>query len=152
MRLSLHTDYALRTLMFLAARPGRSSIGQVAEFFQISKDHVAKVVQTLARLEYVRSIRGIGGGIELLRKAEDIRIGQVIRDFEGATHLLECVGVENICVIQPTCRLKGVLAEAERRQMEYLDSVRLTDVVQPGGQLLEITGPATGQTIGVIEV
>jgi Rrf2 family nitric oxide-sensitive transcriptional repressor len=152
MRLSLHTDYALRTLMFLAARPGRGSIAQVAAFFHISKDHVAKVVQTLARLGYVRSIRGIGGGIELLKKAEEIRIGQVIRDFEGSTHLLECVAVENVCVIQAGCRLKGVLAKAERLQMDYLDSVRLTDVVQPGGQLLEITGPSTDGTIAVIEL
>jgi Rrf2 family nitric oxide-sensitive transcriptional repressor len=152
MRLSLHTDYALRTLMFLAARPGRGSIGQVAEFFRISKDHVAKVVQALARLEYVRSIRGIGGGIELLRRPEEIRIGQVIRDFEGPLHLLECVAVENVCVVQPRCRLKHVLAKAERLQMDYLDSVRLSDVIEPGGQLLDITGPSPDGTIGVIEV
>lgn len=138
--------------MFLAARPGRASIGQVAEFFRISKDHVAKVVQTLARLEYVRSIRGIGGGIELLKRPEEIRIGQVIRDFEGSMHLLECVGVENICVVQGRCRLKRVLAQAERLQMDYLDSVLLTDVIQPGGQLLDITGPGPDGTIGVIEV
>lgn len=143
MRLSLHTDYALRTLIFLAGKPGRASVGQVAEFFRISKDHVAKVVQSLVRLGYVRSVRGIGGGIELLRKPDEIRVGQVIRDFESHTYLLECVAVENVCTIQPGCRLRGVLAQAEKLQMDYLNSVRLSDVVQPGGQLLEITrGPA----------
>ncbi len=152
MRLNLHTDYALRTLIFLAAKPGRASIGQVAEFYRISKPHVAKVVQALARLEYVRSIRGIGGGIEMLKQPDQISIGRVIRDFEGSMHLLECVGVPNICVIQPGCKLRGVLAQAERLQMDYLDGVRLTDVVQPGGQLLEITGPSQGGTIGVFEV
>jgi len=152
MRLALHTDYALRTLMFLAAKPGRGSIGQVAEFFRISKDHVAKVVQNLARLEYVRSIRGIGGGIELLKRPDDIRVGQVLRDFEGSMQLLDCVATENLCVIQPGCRLRRVLAEAQRLQMDYLDSVRLSDVVQPGGQLLEITGPPSGGPIGVFEV
>jgi Rrf2 family nitric oxide-sensitive transcriptional repressor len=50
------------------------------------------------------------------------------------------VGRDNVCVIQPGCRLRGVLARAEKLQMDYLDSVRLTDVVQPGGQLLEIVG------------
>jgi Rrf2 family nitric oxide-sensitive transcriptional repressor len=152
MRLALQTDYALRTLIFLAGKPGRASIGQVAEFFRISKHHVAKVVQSLARLGYVRSIRGIGGGIELLTQPDDIRIGRVIRDFEGSMHLLEWVGVPNVCVIQPGCRLRGVLARAEQLQMDYLDSVRLSEVVQPGGQLLDITGPATGELIGVIQV
>lgn len=148
MRLALHTDYALRTLIFLAGKPGRASVGQVAEFFRISKDHVAKVVQALSRLGYLRSIRGIGGGIELLKRPEEIRVGQVILDFEGNMNLLECVGVENVCVIQPGCRLKKVLAKAEKLQMDYLHSVRLSDIVVPGGQLLEITDG----TIGVIVI
>jgi Rrf2 family nitric oxide-sensitive transcriptional repressor len=137
--LSLHTDYALRTLLYLAGNPGRASIAQVAEFFCISKDHVAKVVQALVREGYVRSVRGMGGGIELARRPADITIGQVIVDFEGNLRLLECVATENICVIQPGCRLRSVLAEAERRQVDYLNSVKLSDIVRPGGQLLEIT-------------
>ena len=144
--LALHTDYALRTLLYLAGNPGRASIAQVAQFFRISKDHVAKVVQSLARLGYLRSIRGIGGGIELLKKPDDIRIGQVILDFEGNMHLLECVGVENVCVIQPGCRLRTVLAQAERLQMDYLNSVRLSDIVVPPSELLAIGG----NTVGVI--
>lgn len=143
MRLSLYTDYALRTLIYLAGRPGRSNVASVAEFFSISKDHVAKVAGQLARLGYVRSIRGIGGGIELARPPDDVRVGEVITAFEGNTHLLECVGTAGVCVIQPGCQLRHVLAEAERVQMDYLNSVRLSDVVSPGGQLVELTaGPA----------
>ncbi|HEX5104049.1 MAG TPA: Rrf2 family transcriptional regulator [Pirellulaceae bacterium] len=138
MRLALHTDYALRTLLYLASNPGRASAAEVAEFYRISKDHIAKVVQTLVRQGYVRSIRGIGGGIELAKRPEDIRVGQVILDCEGNMHLLDCVGIENVCVIQPGCRLKTVLAKAERIQMEYLQSVKLSDLLMPGVTLLEI--------------
>jgi Rrf2 family transcriptional regulator, nitric oxide-sensitive transcriptional repressor len=141
MRLDLHTDYGLRTLIYLAGKPGRGSASQVASFFRISRDHVAKVVQSLVRLGYVRSIRGVGGGIELARAPAEIRIGQVILDFEGNLHLLECVGTENVCTIQPGCRLRTVLAHAERLQLEYLNTVVLSDLVRPGGNLLEITGP-----------
>ena len=144
MRLALHTDYALRTLIFLAGKPGRATIGQVAEFFAISKDHVAKVVQQLARLGYIRSIRGIGGGLELARRPHQITVGQVVLDFEGNMHLLECIGVDGICTIQPACRLRGVLAEAERLQVEYLLGVRLSDVVKPGGQLVELVTAGNG--------
>ena len=138
MRLSLHTDYALRTLIFLAGRPGRTNVAAVAEFFQISKDHVAKVVMQLARLGYVRSVRGIGGGIELAREAEEISVGEIVSAMEGNTHLLECVGTSGVCVIQAACQLRHVLAEAEREQMDYLDGVRLSEIVKPGGQLVEL--------------
>jgi Rrf2 family nitric oxide-sensitive transcriptional repressor len=140
MRLDLQTDYALRTLLFLAGNPGRASARAVAEFYQISRDHVAKVVQALARLGYVRSTRGVGGGIELARRPEEIRVGQVILDFEGDMHLLQCVGTANVCIIQPGCRLRSVLATAEQIQVDYLQTVKLSDIVQPGGRLLEITG------------
>ena len=144
MHLALHTDYALRTLLFLASRPGRANVAEVAEFYRISKDHVAKVVQSLARQGYVRSVRGIGGGIELAKRPEEIRVGQVILDCEGNMHLLDCVGIENVCVIQPGCRLKTVLAHAERIQMEYLQSVTLSDLLTPGVTLLQIRGSGVG--------
>lgn len=139
MRLSLHTDYALRTLIYLAGKTGRATAREVADFFEISGDHVAKVVQQLARLGFLRSVRGAGGGIELARRPQDIRLGEVIEAVEGNMHLLECVGTSGVCVIQPDCRLKGILAEAEAVQQKFLNKYRLSDLVQPGGQLVELT-------------
>lgn len=137
MRFSLQTDYALRTLIYLAGKPGRCNVAQIASYFRISRDHVAKVVQVLSRLGYVRSVRGAGGGVELARAPEDVRLGEVIMAMEGNLHLLECVGTDDVCVIQPHCRLRGVLAEAERVQFEFLNRYRLSDLVKPGGQLIE---------------
>jgi Rrf2 family nitric oxide-sensitive transcriptional repressor len=117
--------------MYLASRngKGRARIADVAKFYRISEPHVAKVVNQLGRLGYVRSIRGVGGGIEMGRDPAEIRIGEVVLAFEGNMHLLECVGTEDVCVIQPHCKLRGVLARAERLQLEYLNQVRLSDVI-----------------------
>ena len=144
MRLALQTDYALRTLMFLAWRGERATIMQIAEFYGISQAHIAKVVNQLARQRYVRSIRGLGGGLELARKPAEIRIGEVIRSFEGAMHLLECIGTDDVCAIQSFCKLRGALAEAERLQMEYLDSVTLADVLPARRQIQQFQQSRTG--------
>jgi Rrf2 family nitric oxide-sensitive transcriptional repressor len=138
MRLALQTDFALRTLIYLAARPARANIADVADFYAISRDHVAKVVQQLARHGFIRSIRGVGGGIQLARPAETISVGDVIAAFEGNMHLLDCVAIENVCVIQPGCKLRRVLAEAERLQSDYLRTIRLSDVVAPGEQFVDL--------------
>jgi Rrf2 family nitric oxide-sensitive transcriptional repressor len=143
MRLALQTDFALRTLMFLACRSGRATVAQVAALFGISGNHVAKVVNQLARLGYVRSIRGIGGGIELARAPEEIRIGEVVLAFEGGLHLLECVGTDNVCAIESFCKLRGVLAHAEQLQVDYLNSVSLADVVPTR---LQLNSLAAGQS------
>ncbi len=139
MRLSLHTDYGLRTLMFLSGLKERATISQIAEFFGISRDHLAKVVQRLTRLGMVRTVRGIGGGIELAKRPDTITVGEVIELLEGSTQLLECVrATSQVCVIQPGCRLRKVLAEAERIQMEYLRSIKLSDIAKPGVQLVNL--------------
>ena len=138
MRLALHTDYALRTLIYLASFGKRATIADVATFYGISAPHVAKVVQQLARRGYVRSIRGIGGGIELARSPDDIGLAPLILDFEGNLHLLECVDAENVCAIESFCKLKRVLAEAERVQLEYLRSVTLRDVLPTRGQMVRV--------------
>jgi Rrf2 family nitric oxide-sensitive transcriptional repressor len=127
-RLTTQTDFALRTLICLAAISGRATISQVAGLFDISSHHVAKVVNQLARLGYLRSIRGIGGGIELARRPEDIRLGQVIVEMEGNMHLLPCVATTDVCAIESFCKLKGALAEAERVQLDYLNGKTLRDV------------------------
>lgn len=129
MTLTMQTDYALRTLMYLAACRTRATVGDVAQFYGISQAHVAKVVNQLARLGFVRSIRGAGGGIELARDSAEISVGEVIAAFEGDLHLLDCVGMLGVCAIENFCRLKKVLAEAERLQAEYLAGVKLADVV-----------------------
>ena len=139
MQLTMQTDYALRTLMYLASRNERATVSEVAALFKISSHHVAKVVNQLSRLGYIRSVRGLGGGIELALPLEEIRLGEVIERFEGNLHLLECVRTENVCVIQPFCKLKGVLAEAERIQRDYLNSVTLADVAPSRRQLKSIS-------------
>jgi len=129
MKLTTLTDYALRTLMILAMRSERATVADVASLFGISVNHVAKVVNLLSRYGYIRSIRGIGGGIELAQLPENILLGEVIERTEGDLHLLSCVGTDDSCLIHSFCKLKGVLAEAERIQKEYLNSVTLADVV-----------------------
>jgi Rrf2 family nitric oxide-sensitive transcriptional repressor len=130
--------------MYLAARPGRQTVAVIAAFFQISQTHVGKVVNQLARLGYVRSIRGIGGGLELGKSADDITIGEVVQAVEGNLHLLECIGIDDICVIQRHCKLRTVLDRAERIQVEYLNSVRLSDILPFGPPVRQLsrTGPA----------
>ncbi|QDV66782.1 HTH-type transcriptional repressor NsrR [Rosistilla carotiformis] len=135
MKLTTQTDYALRTLMYLATRSTRANVADVATLYGISINHVAKVVNLLARGGYIRSTRGIGGGIELAQHPSEIRLGEVIEKIEGDLHLLSCVGEDRSCAIDAFCKLKGVLAEAERVQRAYLDTITLADVAPSRRQL-----------------
>lgn len=129
MRLTLHTDLALRVLIYLALiEPKRATIQRIAEAYGISRNHLMKVVHQLATLGYVRSIRGAGGGIELARQPDSIRIGHLIGQVETDFNVVECFRPDNRCVISPACRLPALLDQALNRFHAELDRYTLADL------------------------
>jgi Rrf2 family nitric oxide-sensitive transcriptional repressor len=152
-RLNLSTDYALRTLLYLASNPGRQvSTREVVEFYGISADHVSKVVQHLVHGGFVRSGRGRTGGLQLGRPAEEITVGRVVELFEGPVSLLDCVASQGVCVIQPGCRLRGVLARAGAQLVETLNAVTLAELTaSPGPSLIQLALPVGASTARVAD-
>ena len=150
MRLTTHTDYALRVLMYLALRPGESStIQEIAESYAISKNHLMKVVQNLGATGWIETSRGRGGGLRLAKPAEAIDLGAVVRTTEEDLGLVECFKPEeNLCAITPACRLKGVFAEALEAFFRALSGYTLADLVRrPKGlaRLLDLEVEAAGR-------
>ena len=126
MRLTLYTDYAMRVLLYLGARPGRlCSISEISGAYRISQNHLMKVVNDLVREGYVASVRGRFGGIRLGRPTTEINVGAVIRHTEDGFDLVDC----GSCVIAPACGLTGVLYEALAAFMAVLDGYTLDDLL-----------------------
>lgn len=133
MRLTIHTDLALRVLIFLALIEGRrTTIQEIAESFGISRNHLMKVVHQLATLGFIQSTRGAGGGIELARRPESIRIGDLVASVEPDFSLVECFRPDNQCVIVPACMLPAMLGQALDAFRRTLNTYTLADLVLAG--------------------
>ncbi len=131
MRLTLHTDYALRLLMLLALESDKlHTIEEVARRYRISRNHLMKVVQTLAQAGFVVSTRGRGGGLRLGHAAETINLGAVVRATEDSFALVECFDqLRNTCIIAPICGLRGPLDEALTAFIAVLNRYSLADLI-----------------------
>jgi Rrf2 family nitric oxide-sensitive transcriptional repressor len=132
MRLTLHTDYALRLLMLLAMEPADiHTVEEVARRYRISRNHLMKVTQTLVQAGFIGSLRGRGGGLRLKRPAEAINLGAIVRSTEDNFALVECFDRErNACVVSPACGLRGPLDEALRAFLAVLDRYSLADLIR----------------------
>lgn len=143
MRLTVYTDYSLRVLMYLGVRgPDHlATIQEIADTYQISKNHLMKVAYDLGKHGYIETIRGRGGGIRLAMPAGEIIIGQVVRKTEEDFYLVECFNPENnLCKISPECRLKNALYEALQAYLKVLDSYTLADVLVSKDILFQLFG------------
>jgi Rrf2 family nitric oxide-sensitive transcriptional repressor len=132
MKLTTFTDYSLRVLIYLAVDTSRgATIAQIAAAFGISENHLVKVIHFLGRQGWINTVRGKGGGIQLAVPPEQINVGSVVRDTEGAALPAECFSEDGgRCIITGCCRLKGVLGGAIKAFYDELDRHTLADLTR----------------------
>jgi len=146
MRLTRFTDYSLRVLIYLGQnRENRVTIHQISEDYNISKNHLMKVVSNLTRLQIVAAQRGPGGGIQLNRSPEDISLNEIISNTEK--HF------QQSAIYQPTdesedtadTRLTSYLQYAMQAYFRTLGRFTLADVLKPkteAARLLQLSEEA----------
>ncbi|MBU6298320.1 MAG: Rrf2 family transcriptional regulator [Alphaproteobacteria bacterium] len=131
MRLLASTDFALRTLMLLAGEPsGRPfSVDKLSRLLgNLSRNHLHKIVQNLAAMGLVRTIRGSGGGVVLAVAPESIKIGTLIRELEGDQPVVECFRTDGgNCTLNAGCRLRGYIRDARNGFYRDLDQRTIAD-------------------------
>src|ERR1700758_5170101 len=122
MRLTLHTDFALRVLIQVGLNDGKlTTIKDIAQSFGISKQHLMKVVNDLSQKGYLDTVRGRGGGIRLRGSPRDVNIGQVVRVTEDKLDVIGCLGQRGYCPIERVCVLRGALHDATQAFLDVLD-------------------------------
>ncbi len=137
MKLTLFSDYSLRILMFAALREDlQFSVDDVAQTYGLSRHHAAKSVNFLTQRGYLRAQRGRGGGISLGQAPAEIRIGQLVRQTEKGSPLVECFdAASNTCPLIRGCLLKHALSQAWNAFFLTLDGYTLADLVRKPGPL-----------------
>jgi Rrf2 family nitric oxide-sensitive transcriptional repressor len=135
LNLTLHTDYSLRILLYLAEHTDRAvSTREISEAYGVSRHHLVRVVQTLQSHGFVNAATGRSGGITLGRDPAGINIGEVVRKTEPNFRIVECFDVaSNTCRILPVCSLRGVLVSALDSFFKVLDEYTLADLARMKG-------------------
>lgn len=131
MRLLASTDLALRVLILLGAEGAERqlSVEQLARRLGgVSRHHLHKIVQDLAALGTVRTLRGATGGVRLAQSPADIRLGALIRALEADQPIVACFRTDGgDCTLAPDCRLRGMLGRARECFFRSLDEQTLAD-------------------------
>lgn len=131
MQLSKFTDYAFRTLIYLAKNTEKNSIvDEMSISLNISKDHLKKVVNKLAKTDYIISAKGRNGGLKLGLKPNEINLGEVIKYTEENLNLVECMNVGCECpLLYSGCKLQGVISSSLNKFIEEMSKYTLQDIL-----------------------
>ena len=136
MRITAYSDYSLRLLMYVGLSDDRlCTIAEVASAYGISRAHIMKVANELARAGYIEAVRGRNGGMRLAKPADVIRVGEVLRLTETDFDMVPCFEAASLCIITPECALKAAIGKATQAFLETLDRYTLQDLLAKGGGL-----------------
>lgn len=138
MRLTKHTDYAFRVLIYLASMPEEriSTVQEIAEQFDVSRSHVMKIVHKLAGAGLIHASRGQHGGIKLGKPKEEIDLRSVIELMEATLAPVNCD--DPVCIIKKNCSLKNILFEAQRQFLEHVEHYTLADLAEPAVSIVRL--------------
>lgn len=141
MQLTTFTDYSLRSLLYLAASsPNTATVKEISDYYQISQNHLIKVIHRLSQLKYIETTRGRKGGLKINEEVYNFYLGDLIINFEPNMTMVECFNPEtNQCKLTEFCQLKHYLKEAHQSFIETLNKYTFADLTKNIGLFPKIT-------------
>ncbi len=134
MPVSQKTQYAIRALFELAKRQGRGAtrISEIAEAQAIPQRFLENILNHLKGGGFVESVRGKEGGYLLVRPAEEITVGEILRFVEGPLSPVECVvpGKKGSCSMFGSCAFRSLWRRAEQALEEVYDGTTFQQLVE----------------------
>lgn len=129
MRLNKQTDYAFRTLLFLALQnEGRlSNIDEIMNKLNISRSHLTKITAKMAKLGYIKTVSGKHGGVALSPTTLTVPLSDIAMQFESTFDVIDCS--KPLCPIQGACRLNHILNRASQAFLAALEQYTLLDIL-----------------------
>ena len=128
MKLTQHTDFSLRLLIFLYLQDEGVlvTIDDIAKHFLILKNHLTKIVNKLSKLGYINTVRGKNGGLCLAKAASEINLSEVVKAMEANIEIVNCN--TPVCPLTNNCELKYILDDAQQAFFSILAQHTLADI------------------------
>ena len=124
MQLTIFTDIALKSIMYLKQSQDLVTINEIADKYLVPRNHLVKVLNFMVRKKWIGSVRGRYGGLFYIQTSYELKLGEVIKTLENREELLNCED----CMINNSCHLRGLLSRAVDAFYVYLNQYTLADL------------------------
>jgi len=124
--LSEAASIGLHSMVLIAQSNEKLNVTQIAEQILSSRHHVAKVLQRLAKNEFISSNRGPSGGFILNKNPEEITLLDIYEAIEGKFQVQDCPGNKSKCPFA-SCIFGDLSQRVSREILDYLSNKRLSD-------------------------
>ncbi len=130
-RLSKLTDYGIVLMTRFAVDGAVHTARELADDTGVPLPTVSKILKALAHEDLLASHRGVKGGYNLARPAQEISVAQIISVFEPIA-MTECTSIgPSFCELEPTCPVRGNWQKIGLAIRNALADLTLADMTSP---------------------
>ncbi len=142
--LSQVSGYAATCLAYIDSRSPFGSgdgsgkavfVKDIAEATGIPAPYLAKIVQILAKKGFVKTQRGIGGGVSLARGAETVSIFEVCAALDDPGIVPKCIMGTAVCSDERACPAHEFWTKERAKIYMYLQSTTIADLSKSKNRL-----------------
>jgi len=136
------TSYGIRALAYIASRPESRLLGlqEIAAHEDIPPAYLRKILGELRRHRLLRSVKGIHGGYELGRPAEEITLWEVFKVLEPDPYMDTCILGNKVCSPESSCAFHDDWQRVRKELVALLETRTISEAAA------EISRPAMGNS------
>jgi Rrf2 family protein len=132
MQLTRESDYAVRVIVDLAGRPPGDVVRteDLSQSTGVPRAYLAKIIQILSRVGFVRTRQGPTGGVSLLKDPANLTLRQMVEAVEGPIYLNRCLIRPGECPRDSFCTVHPVWARIQEVLIREIDAVTARDLAE----------------------
>jgi Rrf2 family protein len=130
--LSMKTRYAMVALIYLAKKFNQGPIRaqEIAKSENIPIRFLEGILLEVKKMGFIGSRSGKNGGYFLIKAPEDIKLADLVRNFEGGVGLLYCVSEKlyqpcEFCKDEASCKIRHIFKDIRDYTFNKLNQTSL---------------------------
>ncbi|GAB4381741.1 MAG: Rrf2 family transcriptional regulator [Calditrichia bacterium] len=131
-RFSKKVEYALIALLYMSNKDSQSltTARELAVAFNLSQDLIGKILQRLAKGEYITSVQGVKGGYRLNRSLDRINVNEILALLDGPIRIVNCMetGADSDCDQLHVCDLRPTMGVIQKKLEQFFDTLTMKDL------------------------
>ncbi|MAF90381.1 MAG: Rrf2 family transcriptional regulator [Bdellovibrionota bacterium] len=135
-KINKKTEYALIALRYMESKDSEdlTTAKEINEKFGTPFDATSRVLQILASKSWLKSIQGAHGGYRLERPLSEMSMRELCEIIEGPQAVVKCLSDKSAsCDLESTCSMKSPLLNLNKKLIEFLDSLSVTELFYENG-------------------
>lgn len=132
MKFQITTDYAIRTILFMASKGTHeiSTAKEAAAQLGMTYSYFNKVVSKIKQAGFIQSVQGSCGGYRLAKDASEISLYEIVVAMEGDICINRCLQPDGFCSqnVTPACSIRKVLGTLQDQIIDTLKGITITDL------------------------